>query len=110
MEKTMKWWSDCTANWREKWGKVRAERNKAREQCKHLQSKVDTLLKDCSSLRLDKEEIRGDYTRAIEELAKLKGVPVSSLESKRRSRASNDHIDIDSSYAPSDEQGSEPSL
>lgn len=22
MEKTMKWWSDCTANWREKWGKV----------------------------------------------------------------------------------------
>ena len=48
-------------------------------------------------LRLDKEEIRADYTRAIEELAKLKGVPVSSLESKRRSRASNDHIDIDSS-------------
>ena len=47
--------------------------------------------------RLDKEEIRADYTRAIEELAKLKGVPVSSIESKRRSRASNDHIDIDSS-------------
>lgn len=23
MEKTMKWWSDCTANWREKWSKVR---------------------------------------------------------------------------------------
>lgn len=22
MEKTMKWWSDCTANWREKWSKV----------------------------------------------------------------------------------------
>lgn len=22
MEKTMKWWSDCTANWRDKWGKV----------------------------------------------------------------------------------------
>lgn len=22
MEKTMKWWSDCTANWREKWIKV----------------------------------------------------------------------------------------
>ncbi|XP_063680618.1 coiled-coil domain-containing protein 102A-like isoform X6 [Bolinopsis microptera] len=114
MEKTMKWWSDCTANWREKWGKVRAERNKAREQCKHLQSKVETLLKECSSLRLDKEEIRADYTRAIEELALVKGVPLSSIESKRRSRASNDHIDIDSSksssYAPSDEQGSEPSL
>ncbi len=23
MEKTMKWWSDCTANWRDKWSKVR---------------------------------------------------------------------------------------
>lgn len=23
MEKTMRWWSDCTANWREKWCKVR---------------------------------------------------------------------------------------
>lgn len=23
MEKTMRWWSDCTANWREKWSKVR---------------------------------------------------------------------------------------
>ena len=27
MEKTMKWWSDCTANWREKWGKVRNYKN-----------------------------------------------------------------------------------
>ncbi|NWR24193.1 C102A protein, partial [Emberiza fucata] len=32
MEKTMRWWSDCTANWREKWSKVRAERNRAREE------------------------------------------------------------------------------
>lgn len=23
MEKTMRWWSDCTANWREKWSKVK---------------------------------------------------------------------------------------
>lgn len=22
MERTMRWWSDCTANWREKWSKV----------------------------------------------------------------------------------------
>lgn len=22
MEKTMKWWSECTSNWREKWAKV----------------------------------------------------------------------------------------
>ena len=23
MEKTLRWWSDCTASWREKWSKVR---------------------------------------------------------------------------------------
>jgi coiled-coil domain-containing protein 102 len=23
MEKTMKWWSECTSNWREKWMKVK---------------------------------------------------------------------------------------
>lgn len=32
MEKTLQWWSDCTANWREKWAKVRAERNRLREE------------------------------------------------------------------------------
>ncbi|GBO43246.1 hypothetical protein AVEN_251950-1 [Araneus ventricosus] len=36
MEKTMRWWSDCTANWREKWSKVRTERNKAREETRVL--------------------------------------------------------------------------
>lgn len=25
MEKTMKWWSECTSNWREKWAKVKIE-------------------------------------------------------------------------------------
>ncbi|XP_035807116.1 coiled-coil domain-containing protein 102A isoform X3 [Amphiprion ocellaris] len=25
MEKTMRWWSDCTANWREKWSKVHTD-------------------------------------------------------------------------------------
>lgn len=31
MEKTMRWWSECTASWREKWNTVRMERNRARE-------------------------------------------------------------------------------
>ncbi|MFH4976950.1 hypothetical protein AB6A40_003659 [Gnathostoma spinigerum] len=32
MESTMRWWSECTASWREKWSAVRDERNKAREE------------------------------------------------------------------------------
>jgi hypothetical protein len=38
MEKTMKWWSDCTISWREKWSVVRAERNKLREELKRIKA------------------------------------------------------------------------
>ncbi|NWU46389.1 C102B protein, partial [Dromas ardeola] len=51
MEKTMRWWSDCTANWREKWSKVRAERNKAREEARQLRIKLDSVIKELSMLK-----------------------------------------------------------
>ncbi|NXX39448.1 C102B protein, partial [Tricholaema leucomelas] len=51
MEKTMRWWSDCTANWREKWSKVRGERNQAREEARQLRIKVDSLVKELSMLK-----------------------------------------------------------
>ncbi|NXH78385.1 C102B protein, partial [Hydrobates tethys] len=51
MEKTMRWWSDCTANWREKWSKVRAERNKAREEARQLRIKLDSVVKELSMLK-----------------------------------------------------------
>ncbi|XP_033920409.1 coiled-coil domain-containing protein 102B [Melopsittacus undulatus] len=51
MEKTMQWWSDCTANWREKWSKVRGERNKAQEEARQLRIKLDNVMKELSMLR-----------------------------------------------------------
>ncbi|NXI73506.1 C102B protein, partial [Anseranas semipalmata] len=51
MEKTMRWWSDCTANWREKWSKVRAERNNAREEARQLRIKLDSVVKELSMLK-----------------------------------------------------------
>ncbi|NXV02830.1 C102B protein, partial [Cettia cetti] len=51
MEKTMRWWSDCTANWREKWSKVRGERNKAREEARQLRIKLDSVIKELSMLK-----------------------------------------------------------
>lgn len=53
----MRWWSDCTANWREKWSKVRTERNRSREEAKVLRAKLEMALKDCSSLRREKQAI-----------------------------------------------------
>ncbi|XP_048662579.1 coiled-coil domain-containing protein 102B isoform X1 [Marmota marmota marmota] len=51
MEKTMRWWSDCTANWREKWSKVRAERNSAREEGRQLRIKLEMAMKELSALK-----------------------------------------------------------
>ncbi|NXO39257.1 C102B protein, partial [Locustella ochotensis] len=51
MEKTMRWWSDCTANWREKWSKVRGERNKAQEEARQLRIKLDSVIKELSVLK-----------------------------------------------------------
>ncbi|XP_027627131.1 coiled-coil domain-containing protein 102B [Tupaia chinensis] len=51
MEKTMRWWSDCTANWREKWSKVRAERNSAREEGRQLRMRLEMTMKELSELK-----------------------------------------------------------
>uniref|UniRef100_A0A2K6TUY9 Coiled-coil domain containing 102B n=1 Tax=Saimiri boliviensis boliviensis TaxID=39432 RepID=A0A2K6TUY9_SAIBB len=51
MEKTMRWWSDCTANWREKWSKVRAERNSAREEGRQLRLQLEMAMKELSTLK-----------------------------------------------------------
>ena len=58
MEKTMRWWSDCTANWREKWSKVRNERNKAREEARQLRAKLETAAKECAQLKRQQQELR----------------------------------------------------
>ncbi|CAM4509125.1 coiled-coil domain-containing protein 102B [Caretta caretta] len=69
MEKTMRWWSDCTANWREKWSKVRAERNKAREEGRQLRIKLETTMKELNALKklnqdllIEKEEWETEVT------------------------------------------------
>ncbi|XP_026067657.1 coiled-coil domain-containing protein 102A [Carassius auratus] len=57
MEKTMRWWSDCTANWREKWSKVRAERNRARDEVRQLRQRLDALTKELTGARRERQEL-----------------------------------------------------
>ncbi|KAJ8924737.1 hypothetical protein NQ315_000890 [Exocentrus adspersus] len=71
MEKTMRWWSDCTANWREKWSKVRNERNKARDECKQLRSKLEGALKDISTNKREKEELEIQNDQLKREIEKI---------------------------------------
>ncbi|BFZ13344.1 hypothetical protein BsWGS_16382 [Bradybaena similaris] len=60
MEKTMRWWSDCTSNWREKWNKARNERNKAREENRLLRAKLESVAKEFARLKREKNEASGD--------------------------------------------------
>lgn len=71
MEKTMRWWSDCTANWREKWSKVRNERNKAREECKQLRTKLETILKESSVNKREKEELEIQNDQLKKEMERI---------------------------------------
>ncbi|XP_059147726.1 coiled-coil domain-containing protein 102A-like isoform X2 [Physella acuta] len=57
MEKTMRWWSDCTSNWREKWNKARNERNKAREENRILRAKLEALAKEFSRVKRENKEM-----------------------------------------------------
>ncbi|XP_030376776.1 coiled-coil domain-containing protein 102A isoform X2 [Scaptodrosophila lebanonensis] len=71
LEKTMKWWSDCTANWREKWSKVRTERNKAREESKQLSVKLESSMKEAHSLKREKNDLEMQITQLKKEMEKV---------------------------------------
>lgn len=71
MEKTMRWWSDCTANWREKWSKVRNERNRARDEAKLLRSKLDSALKDAATYKREKQDLESHNEQMRKELERI---------------------------------------
>ncbi|XP_055602136.1 coiled-coil domain-containing protein 102A isoform X2 [Uranotaenia lowii] len=71
MEKTMKWWSDCTANWREKWSKVRTERNKAREESKQLRTNLEAAIKESNSYKREKCELEIQISQLKKEMEKV---------------------------------------
>ncbi|CAN8001160.1 unnamed protein product [Ixodes pacificus] len=65
-------WSDCTANWREKWSKVRTERNKAREDVRLLRGRVDAATKEAAALKRDKQELEAEVDQLRRELDYLR--------------------------------------
>ncbi|XP_043841708.1 coiled-coil domain-containing protein 102A [Dromiciops gliroides] len=83
MEKTMRWWSDCTANWREKWSKVRAERNKAREEVRQLRQKLEALTKELTGARRERQEALNQSEQLGKEVARLKGARLHEEEEEK---------------------------
>ncbi|KAL2089049.1 hypothetical protein ACEWY4_015948 [Coilia grayii] len=72
MEKTMRWWSDCTANWREKWSKVRAERNRARDEVRQLRQRLDALTKELTGARRERQELAAENEQLRQEAQRLR--------------------------------------
>ena len=46
-----RWWSECAANWRDRWTKVRLERNKALEEVRELKSEEARAEKERGKMR-----------------------------------------------------------
>lgn len=74
----MRWWSDCTANWREKWGKVRGERNKLKEEAKVLHATNESLTKEMNKAKneldeclLENQALRNEVNKCKNELKKF---------------------------------------
>ncbi|KAL5107678.1 hypothetical protein TcWFU_004683 [Taenia crassiceps] len=74
LEKTVRWWSDCTTNWREKWSCVRDERNQLREELRRTKLALTALQRQNEELihRLDQlsagsklDQSIGETVRAI---------------------------------------------
>ncbi|XP_068171487.1 coiled-coil domain-containing protein 102A isoform X2 [Antennarius striatus] len=107
MEKTMRWWSDCTANWREKWSKVRAERNRARDEVRQLRQRLDGLTKELTGVRRERQELAAENETLRQEVhadAKLDRVegplespesePVRDVDLERRRMSQQKDVDV----------------
>ncbi|XP_061740472.1 coiled-coil domain-containing protein 102A isoform X2 [Nerophis ophidion] len=77
MEKTMRWWSDCTANWREKWSKVRGERNRARDEVRQLRQRLDALTKELTSVRRERQELTSEIEVLRQDVLHLRNDPTA---------------------------------
>uniref|UniRef100_A0A023GM66 Coiled-coil domain-containing protein 102A n=1 Tax=Amblyomma triste TaxID=251400 RepID=A0A023GM66_AMBTT len=117
MEKTMRWWSDCTANWREKWSKVRTERNKAREEARLLRARVDSATKEAAALKREKHELEAevdqlrrefDYLRTAESGTASRVSELLASSSTASSHAEQEHPDQEASSSLPPELESDP--
>ena len=93
MEKTNQWWSECTANWREKWSKVRAERNRYKDELKRLSLKHEAALADLNKQR----------PTALEESLKVRNYYPGGIESSKSCK--NQQVQTEAEAKPKKDLG-----
>lgn len=70
----MRWWSECTASWRQKWNTVRNERNRAREEGQSLRTaladaKVCNFCKTINKYHII--QLEKDMTKKVQQNSKM---------------------------------------
>lgn len=58
-------------SWREKWSKVRNERNKARDEVKQLRTSLEAALKETNSHKREKNDLELQITQLKREMDKI---------------------------------------
>ncbi|TRY72433.1 hypothetical protein TCAL_08143 [Tigriopus californicus] len=89
MEKTMRWWSDCTANWRDKWSKVRSERNRYKDELKRVQSKMESQAHEINKLKHERDQARANLELSSNEPSSPQGSNTSFRIFKKPSYVGN---------------------
>ncbi|XP_061421470.1 coiled-coil domain-containing protein 102A-like [Lethenteron reissneri] len=93
LEKTMRWWSDCTASWREKWAKVRAERNRAREEARALRERLEGATAELAEARRERRGVSADSARTLRAETERRGAGEEGDEEDARDRKDVDDED-----------------
>lgn len=122
MEKTMKWWADCTNQWRSKWSKKHTDYKKLKDDYKKLRAKYETISKDNKlkqdfsnssvhvlnsftggkSLQKDEENVDRISKSSLKSLEDLPTDPKPEAISPHRSRSRESRTDSSKSSSKSE--------
>nr|XP_033781364.1 coiled-coil domain-containing protein 102A-like [Geotrypetes seraphini] len=90
LEKTVRWWAECTSKWRERWSRASAERNRAKKEVRALRQQVEQLGREMQELREQLEEARKRQSRGTvdgERLNAPKALPGGERASETQEQA-----------------------
>ncbi|XP_038630974.1 FH1/FH2 domain-containing protein 3-like [Scyliorhinus canicula] len=109
LEKTVRWWSECSARWKEKWAKANLEKVRCRRECQLLRQKVKGLQREVGQLRAALEEKEDDEEEAgaAEIHIQERGQRLTNVHDKRRGERGERRSDHQETASFTEGQGSQ---
>ncbi|KAF5402351.1 hypothetical protein PHET_03625 [Paragonimus heterotremus] len=102
LEKTMRWWSDCTANWREKWALLRDERNQLKDELRHTRKTLELANQTIKQLQCEHHCSSSSQSFPALELDRGSAAPVQSRLHAEQYRAQSSPLEIESGVKSSE--------